>query len=91
MTRQEIADAIVDTLKGVLASRDATIAALAERLAAIEQKPHVKFCGTWQPGALHEPGDAVVRSGGLWVCVKPTSGEQWDHGAWQLAVKRGSV
>lgn len=90
--REAIADAIVLTLKAVLAPRDATVTALGQRIAALEKKPHVRFAGTWAAGKSYAPGDAVVKAGGLWIAKKATSGTPGvDFDDWQLAVKKGSA
>ena len=61
-----------------------------ERLAKLEQKPHVKFCGVHESGKAYQPGDACTHGGSLWICVKATSGEpNKDFIGWKLAVKRG--
>lgn len=66
------------------------LAALEQRLAGIEAKPHLKFCGTYQRGTTYTPGDAVVRDGSLWVCKAETSGAPTeDFVGWQQAVRKG--
>jgi hypothetical protein len=65
---------------------------LAARLAALEDKPSVKFCGTFQSGRTYAPGDACTHHGGLWVCKAATSGAPGaDFVGWTLAVKRGAA
>jgi hypothetical protein len=87
-----VAAGVVAELKTALASRDERIAALETRLNAMERKPFVKFCGVWKSDRPFDPGDAVVHSGGLWICKAATTGEpSKDFVGWQLAVKRGSA
>jgi len=62
------------------------------RLAAFEAKPHVKFCGVYEPGRTYAPGDAATHHGSLWICKVATPGEpSKDFVGWQLAVKKGSA
>ena len=72
---------------------DGRFAALEARLAALEARPHVKFCGPWDSAKSYSAGDAVVFQGGLWVCrIAETTGRpnQAFH-AWTLAVKSRSI
>ena len=65
---------------------------LESRIAQLEQKPFVKFCGTWQHDTAYEAGAAVVHHSALWICKQGTRGEpSKDFSSWQLAVKRGSA
>lgn len=86
----EFADAVVDAI--LLAINGPLVRgrmeAVESRLTALEEKPFVKFCGTWERGKTYEPGAAVVRDGGLWICKASTAGEpSRDFAGWQLAVK----
>jgi hypothetical protein len=66
--------------------------ALEQRLAALEQKPSVKFCGVWDRDKAYRSGDAVVHSGGLWIARgEPTGPPNQDYVGWTLAVKSRSV
>jgi hypothetical protein len=81
-------DVVVDALKQHMTRLDA----LETRVAAFEQKPHVKFCGVWKAGTTYSRGDAAVHQGSLWICKVATPGEpSKDFVGWQLAVKRGSL
>jgi hypothetical protein len=89
---EAIADVIVQTLKDVIAPRDACLVALEARLAALEQKPFVTFLGTFERGTAYDAGAAVVHKSALWICKTATSGEPGqDFIGWQLAVKRGDA
>lgn len=62
--------------------------ALTKRLADIEARPTLKFCGRWEEGE-YQAGSVVEHGGSMWITTvrttqKPTSGD-----AWQLAVRRG--
>ena len=85
----EIAVTIRKALDGPLCA--GRLAALEQRIAELEAKPHVKFCGVFKQGTEYTPGDAVVHRG-LWICKSETTGEPGkDFVAWQLAVKSRSV
>ena len=85
---------VVGTIKRALdgplvAGRLATLEA---RIAQLETKPFVKFCGTFEGGKSYQPGDAVVHSSALWICKAATSGTpSKDFIGWQLALKRGDA
>ena len=65
---------------------------LEARIAQLETKPFVKFCGTFQGGKSYDPGDAVVHASALWICRAATSGTpSKDFVGWQLALKRGDA
>ena len=89
---QELASATVDVLKKALAVRDGRITALEQRLAQLEAKPFVKFCGTWQRDTTYTAGDAATHHGTLWICRRSTTGEpSKDFVGWQLALKKGAA
>jgi len=92
MRPDAFADAIVSTIKRSLEQPQARITALEQRLARLESKPHVKFCGVWTAGAQYAAGDAATHHGGLWIAKADTGGEPGkDFVGWQLAVKRGDA
>ena len=76
---------VVDELFAVLKTHKAKISdgltqsqdrfeALEARLAALEKKPIVKFCGPFERGKAYLAGDACVHKSALWICRVPTSG-----------------
>jgi hypothetical protein len=68
------------------------LAPLKARIAALEAKPHVTFCGVWNEGTTYAPSDATTHHGGLWIGRAETVGEpSKDLVAWQLAVKARSL
>ena len=97
MTQKELealttgmAGPIVELVKRTVTPLKTELQALQQRLATLEAKPHVKFCGVYQSGQTYAPGDAVTHQGGLWVCKAETCGTpSQDFVGWQLAVKRG--
>ena len=87
-----LADAVAGAIKGAIDGPRVTgrIEQLETRIAALEQKPHLKFCGVHELGRTYQPGNAVTRSGSLWVCQAETSGKPGDdYYGWTLGVKRG--
>lgn len=91
---EAFADAVIDTIARTLDGPrvGGRFTALEQRLAALEQKPFVKFAGTWHADTCYDPGSAVVHHGGLWICTAATRGEpSKDFVSWQLAVKRGAA
>ena len=85
-----VANAIIGAVNGPkVAGRFEQLEA---RIAALEQKPFVKFCGTWQRDTGYEAGAAVVHHSALWICKQATRGEpSKDFTSWQLAIKRGGA
>jgi hypothetical protein len=62
-------------VKQVLAQRDARltehdtrIIAFEQRIAALEAKPSVKYCGVWAANGDYSVGDAATHKGSLWIC-----------------------
>ena len=71
--------------------RNTRLDALEQRLAALEAKPSIKYCGTWAANGDYTVGDATTHKGSLWICkanhVQSEPGV--DFVCWQLAVKKG--
>ena len=87
---EAVASAITGAIRGPRVQ--GRIEQLEARIAALEQKPFVKFCGTWQHDTAYEAGAAVVHHSALWICRQGTRGEpSKDFTSWQLAVKRGGA
>lgn len=94
ITQQEIQQLMLGVggvLKTELAARDERIAALTERLAAVEARPHLEYRGVWERETTYTHGNCVTKDGSVWICiVAPTTSEPGvDHVCWKLAVKRG--
>ena len=93
-TPDSLADLVVSAMKGAIGGPlvKGRFEALEARVAALEKKPSVKFCGTWDREKTYETGSAVVHHGGLWICKAETNGEpSKDFVGWQLAVKSRSL
>lgn len=70
-------------------AQDAFIVEMSKRLDALEQRPAMRFVGTYSETKVYEPGDVCNRSGGLWECRARTTGAFY-HGSWKLIVKGGA-
>jgi hypothetical protein len=97
-----LADATKEHLKRATDPLYTRLNSLEVRLAQLEitqqnaeAKPHVKFCGVWQPGRHYTKGDAATRQGALWIALTDTDampgGSESESRAWQLAVKNGGA
>jgi hypothetical protein len=79
----------VETRLAVLEKRKG-LASVAARIAELEAKPGLKYCGVWAAEKVYNVGDFVTDHGSLWHCwdgnvgVRPGSSDTW-----QLAVQRG--
>jgi hypothetical protein len=69
------------------------VAALEARIAILERKPNLKYCGVYDGCRVYGEGDAVTCSGSLWIAKGRATQrpDETDDGAreWTLAVKRG--
>jgi hypothetical protein len=93
-TASALADVVVDAMKRLVEGPKVAgrIQELEHRIAALEAKPHVKFCGVYESGRSYTPGDACTHGGGLWICKAATTGQpNQDYASWQLAVKSRSI
>jgi hypothetical protein len=70
-------------------------AELAKRDAALEARPAVKWCGTWDPAVSYRPGDLAKWGGSVYIAKLPGhSIRPGDDGVlslqmWDLFVQRG--
>ena len=82
-------DAIADTLVGIIV---ANIKPLEQRIAALETRPAVKYCGTFEESTGYPEGSMTTRSGGLWVATRATTATPGtDESGWLLVVKKGQA
>ena len=63
---------------------------LEARIKAVEDRQLV-FKGVHEPGRAYQPGNLVVRNGGLWHCNALTHEMPGKSSDWQLAVKSGEA
>jgi hypothetical protein len=90
--QEALAEAMAMVLNPILKSNKAALVGLEKRIAQLEAKPTIKYCGTWTDGATYEKGDGVTHHGALWICKAQTAAEpSKDFAGWQLAVKKGQA
>ena len=86
LTLKTVIDAITPALKAALASRDARIAALEERLS------NWRHVGTWNDTVPYKEGNHVQYSGHTWVALQDNKAMQpgeKSEGVWRLTSRRG--
>ena len=88
---EQLARAIAAPLHQRLVQRDARIAELERRLAAVEARgPSVEYAGTFTAGKCYSGGQLCTRNGGLWLCSQKTSARPGsDPAGWRLVCKEG--
>ena len=80
-----VADAVIDVI-------GKAVAPLAARIASLESRPMVKYCGVHTEGTFYPAGSLATRSGGLWHATTDTQDTPGaDGSAWVLIVKRGQA
>jgi hypothetical protein len=86
------ADSVLGTIKGERTRTDAKIAALEIRLAALEARPEIKYCGAYAGGETYQAGSLASRRGGLWLALRETQAAPGtDPEGWRLIVKSGGA
>jgi hypothetical protein len=86
--------ATVDVIKRILAGPrvDGRFAALEARLAALEVRPELKYCGAWRSDTSYSEGSLTTKSGGMWyaeACTDKMPGTV--NSGWRLVVKSGGA
>jgi hypothetical protein len=85
-------EGVVALVKGVRDRFDGKIADLESRVAALEARPSVKYCGTHVEGTLYREASLTTRQGSLWVATADSTSTPGTPGsAWRLIVKRGDA
>jgi hypothetical protein len=91
-----VAQAIADAVKPLQERIDALeqkrgLAGIAARIAELEQRPGLKYCGVFDPEQSYVSGDFCTFRGSIWHCSIPSTGERpgGAAGVWTLAVKHG--
>jgi hypothetical protein len=64
---------------------------LALRVAALENRPEVKYAGTHVPSEVYSAGSLVTRAGSLWLAIARTKETPGTCADWRLVVKRGTA
>lgn len=62
---------------------------LEDRIAELEARPTIRYCGAWESGEEYTPGNMVTFSGSLWHCNADTAQKPGTGADWTLAAKRG--
>jgi hypothetical protein len=76
----ELAAIVNGLVPGIREQLTGDLAALADRITALEAKPSVRFRGVWRPDKTYTKGDAAVRSGSLWICNRDTADTAGEPG-----------
>ena len=93
-TLTDALDAVQTATVEALTRHKATIAALEQRITALEQRPAgVEYAGTFEAGTIYSKGALVTRQGSLWLSLQDSNawppGQSASH--WKLIVKRGEA
>ncbi len=68
----------------------AEMTALRSRIAELESRPALGYCGVWKAGEKYGRGDFVTADGSLWHCNSDgTKSKPGTDSTWTMAVKRG--
>ena len=88
---QKLLDEIFGTIKRVKTGHDTRLDALESRLAELEQRPELKYLGTWERDRVYLEGTAITCKGSLWIARRATAAEPGTpESGWQLACKKGA-
>lgn len=78
-------DAIMSAIARELAPR---LDAITRRLAALEERPAMRYCGVWKAGA-YQSGDCVTAGGHLWCARRETESQPGSApDDWQMAMRK---
>lgn len=83
---------LIAAVRDLFGRQAATIAALEQRVAALEARPlGVRYAGVWDADHAYVPDEAVTFRGSLFIALAPSSNVKPEgaEGVWRLAVKRG--
>jgi hypothetical protein len=92
-----IADGLKRALPALIARHTGTLTsqvnALEEKVADLEARTKAMptFCGVFEAGRVYEPGNQVIKRGGLWVARCQTTAPPGGSDDWQLCVKAGNL
>lgn len=63
---------------------------LRKRIAELEARPQMKYCGVFEDDRAYGPGEFVTYGGSIWHCRSAAAGGRpGSSSSWQLAVKHG--
>lgn len=63
---------------------------LERRIAELEGRGEMKYCGIWEDGREYLRGNFTTTNGSLWHAEQPTRSRPGTDSTWRLAVKRGT-
>jgi hypothetical protein len=67
-----------------------SLAPLRAKVAELEARPVIKFCGPWRSGAAYPKDGLIVYGGSLWIALRDTTARPNASDDFQLVVKKGS-
>lgn len=82
--------AMREYVAGVINPQAAKIESLEERIKFLEERPALKYEGTWE-ARQYSVGSFVTHAGSMWYCREIASAADSPNASrcWKLAVKRG--
>src|SRR5262245_12059420 len=91
MTLSEVLSALSPIIERI-AVQERELADVKRRLAVVEAKRVIEYCGVWELGRKYVRGSAVTHDGRLWIAQSETDQRPGNGAtAWRLAVKRGEA
>ena len=78
-----------EVIKSNFAYRQVQVEALEARIAALEERPAMKYAGVWREGVGYEPGAVATYDGSMFHCDKATTTRPGTSADWTLCVKHG--
>jgi hypothetical protein len=92
MATMVVAEAVPQVVSAMVEPLIARIKQQDARIKALEERPELKYCGTWvESTEPHLPGTLVTDKGGLWLCMQASNARPGINAAWRLIVKRGEA
>jgi hypothetical protein len=86
----QIGSGIAEHVRQYIGERDAKIAALEKRIAALESRPALSYEGVYATDKVYSRGMFCTDAGSIWHCrAVTTSDRPGTSSDWQLAVKHG--
>jgi hypothetical protein len=87
-----VVQASLPYLKRWLGVRDARLDALEAQVKELQQRPALRYMGTYAENLRYTAGTLVTRSGSLWLAETDTDATPGSGASgWKLIVKRGQA
>ena len=84
-------DVVVATMFAiVLSEMRSYVAVMQRRIATLEERPSLKYCGVLDPARQYNEGEFVTYRGSLWHCNRSTRGLPGASSDFTLVAKRGA-